>query len=61
MKQTGLKLFMSVYGKAHIIYPSSSTCSTHFTTWLAGKLKCHYQDSVTSIGKTFNITTDVIM
>ena len=61
MKQTGQQSVMSVYGKAHLLDPSSSTCLTLVTTWLAGQVKCHYQDSVTSRWKTSKMTTDVIM
>ena len=52
---------MSVYGKAHLLHPSSSTCSTHVTTWLSGQVKCHYQYSMTSRWKTSKITADIIM
>ena len=61
MKHTEHQSVMSVYGKAHLLYPSSSTFSTHVTKSFAGQVKCHYQDSMTSIWKTSKITTDVIM
>ena len=51
---------MSVYGKPHLLDPSSSTFSTHVTTWLAGQVKCHYQYSMTSGWRTSKIATDVI-
>ena len=52
---------MSVYWKEHLLNPSSSTCSTHVTTWLAGQVKCHYQYSMTSRWKMSKIKMDVIM
>ena len=61
MKQTEHQSVMYVYGKAHILDPSSSTCSTHVTTSLAGQVKCHYQYLMTSRWIMSKITTDVIM
>ena len=61
MNQTEQQLVMSIYGKAYLLDPSSSTCSTHFTTWLAGQVKFHYQNSMTPRWKTSKITTYVIM
>ena len=61
MKHTEHQSVMFVYGKAHLLYPSSSTCSTHVTTSFAGQVKCPYQDLMTSRWKTSKITTDVIM
>ena len=61
MKHIIQQSVMSVYVKENLLYPISSTCSTHFTTWLVGLVKCHYQNSMTSIWKTSKITVDVIM
>ena len=61
MNQIQHQLVIYVNGKANLMDPSSSTISTHVTTFLAGKVECHYQDSVTSIWKTSKITTDVII
>ena len=52
---------MYVYGKAHLLYQSPSTCLTHVTTWLSVQVKCHYQDSMTSRWKTSKITSHIIM
>ena len=51
---------MSVYGKAHLLDPSSSTCLTLVTAWLAGQLKFHFQDSATSRCRTSMIITDIM-
>ena len=59
--QTGNKLVISIYGKSYFTDPSSSTCSTHVTTWLAGQLRCHYHALMTPGWRKSNKTTDVIM
>ena len=61
MKLTGQQSVMSVYGKAHLLDPSSSTCLTLVTTWLAGQVKFHFQDLETSRWRTSKITTDLMM
>ena len=61
MKHKEHQSVISVYCMAHLLDPSSSTCSTHVTTWLEVQVECHYQDSITSIWKMSKIAADVIM
>ena len=51
---------MSVYGKTHIMDPSSYTYSTNVNTWLAGQVRCHYQDSMASGWRTSKTTIGFI-
>ena len=60
MNLTGHQSVMSVYGKEHLLSPSSSTCLTLVTTWLAGQVKFHFQNSATSRWRMSMITTGLM-